>query len=36
MSNQFVGEIPFVHITFTSSRFDKHFGLLSTGLSVTL
>lgn len=32
MTNQFVGEIPFAYNTMTASRFDKHYGLLSTGL----
>ena len=32
MSNQFVGEMPFAYNTLTASRFDKRYGLLSTGL----
>ena len=33
MTNQFVGEIPFAYNTMTASRFDKHYGILSTGLA---
>lgn len=35
MSNQFVGEIPFVYNALTASRFNRRYGLLSTGLSYT-
>jgi hypothetical protein len=33
MSNQFVGEIPLAYNTLTANRFDKHYGILSTGLA---
>ena len=32
MSNQFVGEIPFVYNSFTASRFDRRYGLVSFGV----
>lgn len=35
MSNQFTGEIPFAYNTLTASRFDKRYGIVSTGLVVT-
>ena len=35
MSNQFVGEIAFAYNTLTASRFDKRYGMLSTGLVVS-
>lgn len=34
MTNQFTGEIPFAYNTLTASRFDKQYGILSTGLVV--
>lgn len=34
MTNQFIGEIPLAYNTLTASRFDKHYGLLSTGLAI--
>lgn len=34
MSNQFIGEIPFAYNTLTASRFDKRYGILSTGLVI--
>jgi hypothetical protein len=34
MTNQFIGEIPFAYNTMTASRFDKHYGILSTGLAI--
>ena len=33
MTNQFVGEIPLAYNTMTANRFDKHYGILSTGLA---
>ncbi|MFC5474719.1 hypothetical protein [Paraherbaspirillum soli] len=35
MTNQFVGEIPFAYNTLTASRFNKHYGFISTGLVMT-
>lgn len=35
MTNQFTGELPFAYNTLTSSRFDKRYGILSTGLVIT-
>ncbi|MGS0743499.1 hypothetical protein ACVBEF_16995 [Glaciimonas sp. GG7] len=35
MTNQFVGEIPFAYNTLTASRFDRRYGIVSTGLVVT-
>lgn len=35
MSNQFVGEIPFFYNALTASRFNRRYGLLSTGLRFT-
>lgn len=34
LANQFVGEIPFAYNTLTAKRFDKHYGILSTGIVV--
>jgi hypothetical protein len=34
MTNQFIGEIPFAYNTMTAGRFDKHYGILSTGLAI--
>lgn len=35
MTNQFTGEIPFAYNTLTASRFNKRYGILSTGLVIT-
>lgn len=32
MSNQFVGEVPFLYNSFTASRFDRRYGLVSFGV----
>ncbi|PUA20198.1 hypothetical protein [Glaciimonas sp. PCH181] len=35
MTNQFTGEIPFAYNALTASRFDKNYGIVSTGLVMT-